>query len=133
MAPAHPIPGWQPSTPAVFGGQLDELTRRHPAVAVHFWAAWNGADRLMDRSIQSVVEQFADRVHFASCDVDSPENLDLCRRGGFANIPAVAVFLKDRVDEPIVGFRTSEQLAIEIEARLRSSGRRRPWRVFWRR
>jgi thiol-disulfide isomerase/thioredoxin len=133
----RPIPGWKPSTPAVPGGKIASLTQRHPAVAVHFWASWNALDKSMDESVQAIANLFEGRVHFASCNIDLPENLDLCRRSGFANIPAISVFVGDYVSKPIVGCCSPAELTIEIKKRhektsLAKPTRRCPWWAFWR-
>ncbi len=127
----RPIPGWAPSTPAVPGGSIDELARQHPAIAIHFWAAWNGSDPPMDRSIQEIVGQFAGRVLFVSCDTDREENHELCRRFGLAAIPALGILVSGRRPELIIGRRDPDHLASEIEGRLNQSARKRGW-LSWR-
>jgi len=130
---ARPLPGWTPSTPTLTGGQIEELARKYPAVAVHFWAPWNGVDRLMDDSIQAVSNRFDERIFFASCNVDLPENSDICRRCRFANIAAVSVIKGDCVCDPIIGYRAPDQLVNEIEKRLVKPKPNKPWWAFWRR
>ena len=131
MEVARPIPGWRPSTPAVGGRALDELVQQHPAIAVHLWAPWNGVDPLMDRSIQAVASQLAGRVYFVSCDVDTDEGAELCRRWGVVNVPALAVLLSGELRRFIVGYLPPEHLAGEIESRLRDPEGRKRWWAFW--
>jgi thioredoxin-like negative regulator of GroEL len=109
------FPGWRPSTPDVQGRAIDELRRHHPAIAIHFWASWNRVDREMDRSIQEMTSRFADRVWFASCDVDRPENVELCQRFGVSNIPALGVLVADRPLKLLMGFHERHKLAAELE------------------
>jgi thiol-disulfide isomerase/thioredoxin len=127
----RPIPGWKPSTPAVTGRELSVLTQRYPAVAVHFWAEWDAHDVAMDERVQAVADQFRGRVHFVSCDVDLPENRELCERAQVVNVPLLQVFVGSRACQAIVGVRSAEDLALEIEKRLREPSDRRPWWAFW--
>jgi thioredoxin-like negative regulator of GroEL len=114
------------------GDELAAVVGRHPAVAVHFWAAWNGWDPPMERSIQAIAGQFAGRVVFVSCDADRPENAALCRQLGVVNMPALAIFVSGVAGRLLVGYRQPEELAREIEARLARPGRPSWWR-FWQR
>ena len=119
MPVPRPIPGWSPSTPEVHGSTLDNLMRLHSTIAVHFWAAWNGYDPLMDDSIRAIRSSFEGRVYFASCNTDLEENGELCRRCRLTNLPALVVFVSGTPRGPIIGFREPGPLSEEIEARLR--------------
>src|SRR6516162_3822947 len=92
----RPIPGWKPSTPAVDVSSFEQSLTEHPAVAVHFWATWNGHDQVLDRSIQAIVAQFSGRLAFMSCDADSRENESLRGQCKIAMVPALAVFVKGK-------------------------------------
>jgi len=127
----RPIPGWIPSTPAVEAASFQELLTEHPAVAIHFWAPWNGHDRLLDRSIQEVAVEFAGRVQFMSCNVDLAENQPLCKRCKVLNVPLVAVFVQGQLRRPILGVIPPAQLARELVARLTPDGATRRWWQLW--
>ncbi|HWL07978.1 MAG TPA: thioredoxin family protein, partial [Planctomicrobium sp.] len=127
----EPERSWSPSTPDVRGHDVDELCRQHSAIAIHFWATWNRVDREMDRSIQNIVDQFAGRVRFVSCEIDLPENLELCQRFGVSNIPALGLLVSDCPPQLVVGCREPKQLAAEIE-RLLKIPERKSWWEFWR-
>lgn len=131
MATPRPIPGWRPSTPAVGGRALEELLRQHSAIAIHFWATWDGHDPGMDQSIREIAERFAGRVLFLSADIDLEENRDLCRHFRIANIPTLGVLRSGRNPTLIVGYRDPEHLANEIETRL-NEPEKRPWWSFGR-
>lgn len=111
----RPIPDWRPTTQQISADDLPLLTAIHPAIAVHFWAIWNGCDPPFDRNIQEVASQFAGRLHFVSCDIDRPENQPLCERCRIANVPTVAVFKKDQFLGRIVGLRDTDELVNQIE------------------
>jgi thioredoxin-like negative regulator of GroEL len=132
MAVPRPIPGWRPSTPEVRGLRVEDLVQQHPAVAIHFWAPWNGYDPLMDRSIQSISGKFAGRVVFVSCNVDLGENGELCQRCGFKNIPALGLLVSGHQPISEIGYRDPEKLAGVIESWLKEPERKRkPSWVFW--
>lgn len=127
----RPIPSWKPSTPAVRGLTIEELVQQHPAVAIHFWAPWNGQDPLMDRSLQSISGRFAGRVVFVSCNVDLAENRELCQRCGFKNIPALGLLVSGQEPISVIGYRDPETLAGVIESWLNEpEPKRKPWWVF---
>jgi thioredoxin-like negative regulator of GroEL len=124
--PAEPLPDecfaskairdWRPSTPPVTDATIDDMLRSNPTLLVHFWAAWNRHDAVMDRAINEVRPRFADRIHFVSCDVDS--NVAFAKRCEVANVPFLAVFVRGQQRRPIVGVKTLEALAAELEMRL---------------
>ena len=128
----RPIRGWRPSTPEIVANDFPRLASSHPALAIHFWAAWNGVDPPADRNIQAIAGRFAGRVHFVASDVDHAENRPLCDRCRIANVPTVALFRGEVLQGLVVGLREPNQLAAEIQELLRE----RPsiqWRKFWRR
>jgi hypothetical protein len=119
--PHRPVHGWVPSTPEVCDATINDIERLHPAIAIHFWAPWNGTDPPMDRAIQSISAKFGSRLAFFSCNVDRAENIGLCRRYGIANLPALVLIVAGQPQKPIVGLSSPEQLAEKIESRLRTS------------
>ena len=127
----RPIPGWKSSLPAVSGDGLDAMVAAHPAVAVHFWAEWNGVDPPMDRCIRAVEEQFAGRVWFMACDIDQQENVALCKRFGVVTVPTLGVVTSARPPRLLVGYRKPEELARAIEELLKPEPP--AWWQFWRR
>ena len=132
MRSSRPITGWKPSTPPIASEELSELVSQHSAIAVHFWASWNGIDVLMDESVRAVIGQFEGRVYFTSCEIDLPENRELCDRCRFENIPAMGLFVGNQVSRPIIGLHSAEQLTREIEKRLAEPNQPKPWWAFWR-
>lgn len=131
METSRPIPGWRPSTPDVWGDAIADLLQQHSAIAIHFWAVWNGVDPLTDRSIQDIADQFAGRVWFVSCNVDLEENFELCRRLSLATVPTLGVLAAGRQPKLLIGHFPPKKLAAEIETRLYEP-ERKPWWAFWR-
>jgi hypothetical protein len=126
---ARPMPGWIPSTPSVRGEAMDDLAQRHSAIAIHFWAPWNGSDAPMDRSIQAIAERFAGRVAFYSCNVDLEDNRVLCKRCHIVTVPTLAIWASGELKKPIIGCGPdAEQRAAAIEARLGEPGKKPWWR-----
>lgn len=118
MKTHRPIPDWTPSTPEVRGRNVDDVVRRHFAVAIHFWAPWNGSDPPMNASILAIADRFVGRVAFYSCNVDLNDNVELCKHCRIANIPTLAIWVSGEQKLPIVGLREPDELATDIESRL---------------
>lgn len=108
-----PERNWRPSAPEVRGQDVDELCLQHAALAIHFWATWNRVDREMDRSIQNIVDQFAGRLWFVSCEIDLPENIELCQRFGASNTRC-GICYSDKYPKRT---RTRQELLVEFRFR----------------
>lgn len=118
----RPDPHWKrPAAPELGSLQLEDLLLQHQAVVIHFWANWNGSDILMDRSLQTVASQWQPRVSFFSCDVDQPENLPLCQKFQVANVPTIVFLKSGRSPQILVGCRSPEELARQLELFLEGS------------
>lgn len=111
----RPVSGWRPSSPEIVAGDFDLFAASHPAVAIHFWARWNGVDPPMDRNVQAIAEEFAGRVCFVSCDVDRPENRQFCKRSHVVNVPTIAVYRGKELHGTVVGLEQPQQLFFQIE------------------
>jgi thioredoxin-like negative regulator of GroEL len=125
----RPIPGWRPSLVEVVGDGLEALTSANPAVAVHFWAVWNGVDPPMEGSIRAIQDRFVGRVMFVACDADREENVRLCKRLGVVALPTLVVIASGRPPRLVVGYREPDALALAVEDALRPVPRP-SWR-FW--
>ena len=112
----QPIPDGRPSTPPVTSATINDVLRSQSCVVVHFWAVWNAHDPLMDRVIQEVQPRLAHRILFVSCDIDA--DVELSRRCEVANVPFLGVFVDGTQQRPIIGLRTPDALAAELEKRL---------------
>jgi thioredoxin-like negative regulator of GroEL len=115
----------------VSGDSLESRLQQSEAIAVHFWAPWNGADPLMDRSVQDIVGQFTGRVQFLSSNIDTEPGAALAKRFGVANIPTLVILTLNQEPRLIVGHRDAVELAHQIELRLRNSQTKSGW-AFWR-
>jgi thioredoxin-like negative regulator of GroEL len=111
---------------------FEQLLKEHAAIAIHFWASWNGCDPVLDQSIQSIASEFAGRMSFYSCDVDREENADLCKRCRVVTIPWLAVFVSGTERRRIVGTRSPVELKNELEARFPEASLPKKWWRFWK-
>jgi thioredoxin-like negative regulator of GroEL len=102
--------GWHPGSPPVTGTEWGDLLAAHPVVVVHFWAVWNGVDRLFDQQLRPVREELAGLIEFRSADVDDPSLNEVCRECEVVNVPVLACFVRGRRVATIVGARPAEEL-----------------------
>ncbi len=114
----RPVPGFRPSTPPVTSKTITNMVVEHPAVVIHFWAEWNGVDVPMDRAIQEASKKLDKRIHFVSCDIDSPENADLCKRCNVVNVPFLAIIIGGQEKRGLIGLRPPGELVAELNKRL---------------
>src|SRR4051812_17850629 len=128
---ARPIRGWKPTTPDLGRETLEALCNECPAIAIHFWAPWNGGDPLMDHGIQQIANQFANRIRFFSVNVDTERGVELAQRFGVANVPTMVVLRPDIKPRLVVGYGGAEDLANKLESLLLVPKSRRWW-AFWR-
>ncbi|MEX0938422.1 MAG: thioredoxin domain-containing protein [Pirellulales bacterium] len=128
----RPNPHWRPSTPEVTDHSLDDLLEQLPAIAIHFWATWNGVDPPMGRNIGKIADTFAGRIRFYSCDVDTTPGSELGVRFGIVSVPTLAVFRRGQKPCLIIGFREPWKLAERLDEIL-SKKCVHPWWAFWRR
>jgi len=124
------ISGFRPSTPAVTTANLENVLAANPVVVAHFWAEWDGHDPVLDSHIQRIKPYCEARIHFVSCDVDSPENVEICKRCNVANIPFLAVIVDGEPRRGIMGLRSPE-LTAELEKRLTDWVAEKRWWRFW--
>jgi hypothetical protein len=71
-----PLEPWQPSAPTIAVAELESLIATTPALVIHCWAIWNGADRMIDRSWREVLPKWSDEIILRSFDVDPPSMSD---------------------------------------------------------
>jgi thioredoxin 1 len=129
---ARPIPGWKPAMPDIGHESLESLCNECAALAIHFWAPWNGVDPLMDRGIQQIANQFANRVTFFSANVDTERGAELAQRFGVCNVPTLVVLRFGSKPRLVIGCVGAEALADKLESFLLDPQPHRWW-AFWRR
>src|SRR5579862_5233533 len=115
---------WSPLSPAVTAAELPQVLTTHSVVVLHFWAVWDGNDRLMDAKIQAVRPHYADRIVFYAMDVDLESNWPLLQHCQLLNIPAIACFIHGSWLETSIGLRTIEQMHATLQGWLETASSR---------
>ena len=110
--------GWRPGTVPLTAADLPDVLAAHPVVVVHFWAPWNGVDRLFAPVLDSVRPEFEGLIEFRSADVDDEGLSGFCQECGVVNVPAIAGFAGGRRVRLIVGSLPAESLRAEFAALL---------------
>ncbi len=129
---ARPIPGWKPTTPDIGRESLESLFDEHSALAIHFWAPWNGVDPLMDRGIQQIANQFANRVTFFSVNVDTERGVELAQRFGVATVPTLVMLRSNSPPRLAVGYGRLRNWLISSNQCCLAPKPQPRW-AFWRR
>ena len=137
--------GWRPSSPPVSAADLSAVLTGNPVVIIHFWAAWNGADRLFDPKLANVRAEFEGRIEFRSADVDDPDLVSFCRECEVVNVPALGCFVDGERVKTIIGAIPEDNLRAafwsllpgsandepQAAAAYESGGAVRPNRQWW--
>jgi len=88
---------------------FSEFVGTHRFVVIHFWAAWNGVDHLMQRLLESQIQgELREAVTFASFDIDPPTHHELCRQHNVLNVPFLAFYRDGWLVRSVTGMRTPE-------------------------
>ena len=98
-------PSWLPATPQVDADGLPDLFSIAPVVVLHFWAAWNGYDRDLDRHLQVLAPLLEGRLVVRAVNIDRECNWPLARACRLVNIPALVCFVSREHHEALVGLR----------------------------
>ena len=88
---------------------FSEFVGRHRILVIHFWAAWNGIDRLMQRLLESQIpDDLRESVTFARFDIDPSAHLEICRQHNVLNVPFLAFYRDGSLVRSVTGMRTPE-------------------------
>jgi hypothetical protein len=88
----RPPEPWRPTAPPIEVPELELLIAATPALVIHCWAIWNGADRSMVRSWSDVGPNWAGRIVLRSFDVDPADHQDMLQKWNVHNVPATVLF-----------------------------------------
>ena len=133
--------GWRPSSPPVSAADLSAVLTGNPVVIIHFWAAWNGVDRLFDPKLANVRAEFEGRIEFRSADVSDPDLVWFCRECEVVNVPALGCFVDGERVKTIIGAIPEDNLRAAFRSLLPQSagdelgtgaGPKRQWWQFWK-
>jgi len=88
-----------------------EFVRSQRFVVVHFGAVWNGYDAEMRRTIESQIpDHLAQKIAFATLDIDPPAHHEICRRHQILNVPFLAFYRDGSLARTSTGLLTSDLL-----------------------
>lgn len=80
-------------------------------VLIDFWAEWCGPCRMLSPIVDEIAEQYSD---IKVCKVNVSEELELAQQYMVVNIPTL-LFIKDgKVEKMLEGYRSKEELVIEL-------------------
>ena len=103
------MPTTTPHHTSLTSDTFAEFVRGHRFVVIHFWAAWNAVDDLMQRLLDSQISaELRDRVAFARFDIDPPAHHDLCRQLELSNVPFLAFYRDGSLIRTVTGMREPE-------------------------
>lgn len=83
---------------------------------VDFWAEWCGPCKMLSPVVDSVSEQFSDKVDFYKVNVDEEE--ELAREYGIMSIPTLILFKDGEIVEQSIGLIGEADIAELIEKAL---------------
>lgn len=88
--------------------ESDVLNSDQP-VLVDFWAEWCQPCKLLAPHVDTVADQFAEKVKVGKLDTDS--NRDTAVKYGISAIPTVIVFKGGEEKKRLIGLKTPQELA----------------------
>jgi len=96
------------------GESFEKLTAQSAqAVLVDFWASWCGPCQKLAAELEKLAEAHPDIVIGKVC-VEDPENVRLATSLGIDAIPALFFYRNGKLEKRLVGYMTSEQLAVQL-------------------
>lgn len=100
-----------PPSIALTAETFADFVRTHRFAVVHFHAAWNGTDLVMQRLLESQIpEELYALVAFARVDVDPPAHHPLCRRHDVRNVPFLALYRSGSLVRSVTGIPPPENI-----------------------
>ncbi len=95
-----------------------EVLRAEGLVVVDFWAPWCGPCQMMSPVIDALASKYDGKVKIGKLNVE--ENGLTAQQYGIMSIPAIKFFKNGEVVKDLVGARSEEALAADIEEALAS-------------
>jgi thioredoxin 1 len=83
---------------------------------VDFWASWCGPCRMVAPVVESLAEEYGDKMNFAKVNVDAEPRL--ANRYGIRSIPTLLVFKEGKPVKQLVGYQPKDELKKAIDTAL---------------
>lgn len=106
----RPIPGWEPNATPIGPAELPDVLAEHEVVLIHFWASWNGYDRVVDERIHHLLPEFNGAVASFACNFDDANNHKICSDWNVTNVPTIVAFRHGEKRKVVVGVRSRHEL-----------------------
>ncbi len=94
---------------------FEYLTQSKELVVIHFWAEWNGYDKLLKEILNGLAVEFEEKVKFCSLDVDQQQFIGFLRSLPLPNIPALAYYKDGNKIALEIGLRKKKYIQNKIE------------------
>ena len=83
------------------------------AVLIDFWATWCGPCQKLTAELEKLAAAYPDLV-IGKISVEDKDNIQLAAQLGVDAIPALFVYRNGKLEKRLVGFMTSEELAVQL-------------------
>lgn len=90
-----------------------EVLKNDKPVVVDFWAAWCTPCRIVSPTIESLADEYKDKVKVGKLNVD--ENPDTAGKFGIMSIPTILIFKGGKPVKTIIGARAKEDYKQAID------------------
>ncbi len=98
------------------GNAFAEFIRSNRFAVIHFYAAWNAHDRVMDSLLShQIPDGLRSRVAFANFDIDPPAHHEACLQHGVSNVPFLAFYRAGSLIRTVSGLRPPEVIAKHLQ------------------
>ena len=94
----------------------DKVLQSDKPVLVDFWAEWCAPCRALGPIIESLADEYGDRVTVAKLDIDA--NHESAMRYGIRSIPTVMLFAGGEVVDTFIGVRPKNHYAESLNRAL---------------
>lgn len=96
--------------------EFDDMLKENRYVLVDFWAAWCAPCRMVAPVIDTIAEQYKDKVLVAKVNVDEQE--ELAARFGIQTIPTIIFFKEGRLASKEVGVKPKSSFETMIDSNI---------------
>lgn len=92
-----------------------DFINTNPVSLIHFWAAWNAYDQLLQQRLKELEPEYKNIVRFGSVDVDKKEMMQICIGLELKNVPALAYYVNGSRIETVIGLDTKEKIKEKLQ------------------